>query len=106
MTQATNTGYKYIEFDENNVPFIIGTRMKVVEIITSVYAYGWSAEELHFQYPHLTMSQIHSALAYYWDNKEDIDADMQIRLENVDNLCQKGGESAISKRLRRQGLIK
>ena len=28
MTQATNTGYKYIEFDENNVPFIIGTKMK------------------------------------------------------------------------------
>ncbi|MEB3218164.1 MAG: DUF433 domain-containing protein [Nostocales cyanobacterium 94392] len=106
MTQATNTGYKYIEFDENNVPFIIGTRMKVVEIITSVYAYGWSAEELHFQYPHLTMSQIHSALAYYWDNKEDIDADMQRRLGNVDNLRQEAGESVIAKRLRTQGLIK
>ncbi|MBE9214249.1 DUF433 domain-containing protein [Plectonema cf. radiosum LEGE 06105] len=103
MTQATNTGYKYIEVDENNVPFIIGTRMKVVEIITSVYAYGWNAEELHFQYPYLTMSQIHSALAYYWDNQEDINADMQRRLENVENLRQSHGESAIAKRLRTQG---
>ncbi len=34
--------------------------MKVVE----QKAYGWSAEELHFQHPYLTLGQIHSALAY------------------------------------------
>jgi len=28
---------------------------------------------LHFNYPHLSMSQIHSALAYYWDYKEEIE---------------------------------
>ena len=32
---------------------------------------------MHFQYPHLTMSQIHSALAYYWDFKAEMDADIQ-----------------------------
>lgn len=30
---------------------IEGTLMKVVELITSVQAYGSSPEELHFQYP-------------------------------------------------------
>ncbi|GAA6623159.1 DUF433 domain-containing protein [Scytonema sp. NUACC26] len=61
----TATGYKYVQLDERKMPIIAGTRMKVVELVTSVKAYGWSPEELAYQYPHLTMSQIHSALAYY-----------------------------------------
>ncbi len=54
--------------------------MKIVELVTSVKAYGWSPEELGFQYPHLTMSQIYSALAYYWDHKAEIDAEIEQRL--------------------------
>jgi uncharacterized protein (DUF433 family) len=53
----TATDYKYVELDENNVPFIAGTTMKVVELITSHIVYGWSPEELHFQYPHVALSK-------------------------------------------------
>lgn len=76
MTTTLNTDYKFILIDEDQVPFIKGTSMKVVELVTSVHAYGWSPEELHFQYPHLTMSQIYSALAYYWEHKQEIDQDL------------------------------
>jgi uncharacterized protein (DUF433 family) len=31
--------------------------MKIVELITSVKAYGWSPEELLQNYPHLTFEQ-------------------------------------------------
>ncbi len=65
----TTTEYKHIRLDERNVPFIAGTSMKVVELFTSVHADGWSPEELHFQYPHISTSQIHSVLAYYWEHK-------------------------------------
>ncbi|MBD2013818.1 DUF433 domain-containing protein [Microcoleus sp. FACHB-53] len=58
----TNTEYKYVQLDKNNVPIIAGTTMKVVELVTSVMAYGWSPEELHFQYPHVSLSKIHSSL--------------------------------------------
>ena len=51
-------------------------------------AYGWSPEELHFQHPHLTMGQIYSALAYYWDHKAELDQDMERRLQLVDQLQQ------------------
>jgi len=36
--------YKHID---RQVPYIAGTTMKVVELVTSVKAYGWSPEELH-----------------------------------------------------------
>ena len=79
--------------------------MKVVELVTSVQAYGWSPEELHFQYPHLSMSQIYSALAYYWEHKAEIDADMKRRFEYSEKLRKDAGESTLVKRLRHGGLI-
>jgi hypothetical protein len=53
MTTNINTDYKFILIGEDQVPFIKGTSMKVVELVTSIHSYGWSPEELHFQYPHL-----------------------------------------------------
>ena len=39
-------------------------------------AYGWSPEEMHLQHPHLSMAQIHAALAYYHANRDEIDEDL------------------------------
>lgn len=102
----TNTEYKYVQLDENNVPIIAGTTMKIVELVTSVMAYGWSPEKLHFQYPHVSLSKIHSALAYYWHHKEEIDADIQQRFEFVERLRQEAGPSLLAAKLRQKGLLK
>ncbi len=68
-------------------------------------AYGWRPEELHFQHAYLTMSQIHSALAYYWEHKTTLDADMQRRLEHVEQSRQEAGSSPLATRLRKQGML-
>ena len=102
MNQTTTTDYKFILIDENNVPFIKGTSMKIVELVTSIQAYGWSPEELHFQYPHLSMSQIYSALAYYWEHKQEIDEDVKRRFEYAEKKRLESGISPLSKRLRNQ----
>lgn len=77
----TATEYKYVELDEKNVPLIAGTTMKVVELVQAHIAYGWNPAELYLNHRYLTMSQIHSAFAYYWDHKQELDADMQRRFE-------------------------
>ncbi|HBE29970.1 MAG TPA: hypothetical protein DD990_01120 [Cyanobacteria bacterium UBA11368] len=102
----TVTEYKYIQLDERNVPFIEGTSMKIVELIASVKAYGWSPEELLQSYPHLTLSKIYSALAYYWDRKAEIDADIEQREQYAEQLEQEAGESPFAAKLRAQGLLK
>ena len=76
-----STDYKYITLEDDRIPYIAGSTMKVIELVTSHLTYGWSPEELHFQYPHISLSQIHSALAYYWDHKIELDTDIQRRLE-------------------------
>ncbi|MCC3415878.1 MULTISPECIES: DUF433 domain-containing protein [unclassified Microcoleus] len=102
----TATEYKYVELDEKNVPLIAGTTMKVIELVQAHIAYGWSPAELHLNHRYLTMSQIHSAFAYYWDHKQELDADMQRRFEYAEKLRLEAGESALAKKLRAQGLIK
>ena len=59
------TRYEPIVLDDAAVPLITGTRMKVIELVLEQAAYGWSAEELCFQHPYLSLGQVHSPLAYY-----------------------------------------
>jgi len=77
----------------------------VVELILGKMAHGWSPEELHFQYPYLTLGQIYSALAYYWDHQEELDRDIERRLEFVDQVRRAMGLSPLVARLRAKGLI-
>ncbi|MEQ8959619.1 MAG: DUF433 domain-containing protein [Coleofasciculus sp. C2-GNP5-27] len=101
----TTTEYKYIQLDERNVPIIAGTTMKVVELITSAKAYHWTPEELHTNYPHVSLSKIYSALAYYWDHKQELDADIERRYQFAEQLRQEAGESPIAQKLRAKGLL-
>ena len=80
------TRYEHIVLNEDRVPNIAGTTMKVVELVVEQRAHGWSSEELHFQHPYLTLGQIYLALAYYWDRRKEFDRDIQIRLERVEEL--------------------
>ncbi len=84
---AIKTNYEHIMLDKN-IPFIAGTNTKVIELILNSKAYGWSPEELHFQHPHLTLGQIYSALAYYWDHQDEIEDDIERRLKLVDRIKQ------------------
>jgi uncharacterized protein (DUF433 family) len=108
------SGYDHILVGEDGVAIIAAARMKVAQLIAEVMAYGWSPEELHFQHPQfcrldrsgdvLTMSQIHSALAYYWDHLEEIeqqvDADLRLRRK----MRGRAGDSPLVARLKAEGL--
>lgn len=99
------TRYEHIAIDEDGVPTIAGTTMKVVELVVERLAYGWSPEELHFQHPYLTLGQIHSALAYYWDHADELDRDIERRLQFVEQVRQAVGPSPLVARLKSKGLL-
>ena len=101
---TVETRYEHIVL-RDSVPLITGTTMKVIELVTESLAHGWSPEELSFQHPYLTMGQIHSALAYYWDHREDLDREMERRLEWADQLRNRAGDSPLRARLKAKGLL-
>lgn len=99
------TKYEHVILNEKKIPIIAGTNMKVIELVLEQMAHGWSPEELHFQHPYLTLGQIHSALAYYWDHKAELDKNIEQRLEIVDKLQRKKRTSPLVSRLKAKGLI-
>jgi uncharacterized protein (DUF433 family) len=102
---VTDTRYEHVVLDESGTPTIAGTTMKVVELVLEQMASGSSPEELRFQHPYLTLGQIHSALAYYWDHHEALDDDVARRLDRVDQLRGEALPSPLIARLRREGLL-
>jgi uncharacterized protein (DUF433 family) len=100
----SETRYEHILLNEEHVPMIAGTTMKVIELVLDHLAYGWSPEELHFQHPYLTMGQIHSALAYYWDHKAELDQDIERRLQFVDQVQQTTKSTPLAERLKAKKL--
>ena len=101
-TGPATAGFAHVTFDDDGTPVIGETTMKVVELVMAQQAHGWSPEELRFQYPHLTLGQIHSALAYYWDHKDQLDADIGRRAQRVDRSRSEAGPSPVATKLRNE----
>ena len=102
---TVKTCYEHIVIGEDGVPTIASTTMKVVELVAEKVAYGWSPEELHLQHPNLTLGQIHSALAYYWDHEEELNRDIEQGLQHIEQMRKAAGPSPLVKRLKSQGLL-
>ncbi|MFQ5779946.1 MAG: DUF433 domain-containing protein [Nitrospiria bacterium] len=104
---AVETGYPYILLDEKREAIIQGTSLKVIELVVEKLAYGWSSEEIHLQHPCLTLGQIHTALAYYWDHRDTLDEEITTRLEQAETLRRqlKPASSPLILRLKAKGLL-
>lgn len=99
------TRYEHIVLSPTKNPLIAGTTMKVIELVLAHLAHGWSPEELHFQFPYLSLGQIHSALAYYWDHQAELDRDIENRLEAANQLRRTLRPSPLVARLQAKGLL-
>jgi uncharacterized protein (DUF433 family) len=75
-----------IELDANGVAWITGANTKVVEVVLDKMAHNSSPEEMHEQYPHLSLAQIHAALSYYYENQAEVDADIERWNREVEEL--------------------
>jgi len=100
---VTNT---HIHLDAKGRAWIDGTKVKVIELVLDHLAYGWSADEIHEQHPHLSLGQIHAGLAYYYDHQEGIDAQIDKDLKSVRELRALTGESPLQRRLRAAALAR
>lgn len=99
------TAYEHITLSETGVPMIEGTRTKIIEIVLETKAYGWSPEEVHFQHSYLSLGQIYSALAYYYDHQEEFEKEIKERLEKVKEIRSATGASKIRAKLEERKLI-
>ena len=97
--------YAHIEVTPQGVPYIAGTQTKVIEGVLDRLAYHWDADEIHRQHPHLSLSQIYSALAYYYDHQAEMDHEIDQQLRQVGQIKASLGESPIRLKLKAMGRL-
>jgi uncharacterized protein (DUF433 family) len=56
---------------------IRGTRIRVLDIVHAAERLALSPDEVCDQYPGLTLAQVHGALAYYYDHRDQIQAEIE-----------------------------
>jgi uncharacterized protein (DUF433 family) len=95
----------HIHLDERGVAWIDDTNIKVVEVVLDTRAYGFSPEEIHEQYPDLSLAQIHAALSYYYDHQQAIDAYIEHQRKWVEAMAAQAGDSPVRQRLRALGKL-
>ncbi len=66
-------------------PIIAGTSIRVTDVVASHIYRGLPAEELAVNFM-LDMGQVYAALAYYYQNKSDMDARMRADAAEAQNL--------------------
>ena len=100
MTLAATT-YHHIGLDADGEAFVTDTNTKVSQLVAEIQAHGLSPEELCWQLPHLSLSEVHSALAYYWDHREQTDQEIERRHERAEAIRRELGQPPVVERLRR-----
>jgi uncharacterized protein (DUF433 family) len=72
-----------IAIDEKGRAYVQGTRSRVSMIVCDTIN-GLSPSDIHREYPHLSLAQIHAALSYYYDHKAEVDSEIERELAYAD----------------------
>lgn len=78
-SSAGISGYRYVTRVPGicgGRPIIRGTRVPVKAIV-SYHKFGMSAEEIVAALPNLTLAQVHEALSYYYDHRDEIEQEIE-----------------------------
>jgi len=81
-------------------PRIAGHRIKVADVAIWYERMGLSPDEIVSTWPSLTLSDVHAALAFYYDHREQVDADIRQGETFADTL--RAGQPSIFERVRQR----
>ena len=88
-TAVKEIRHPYISVDRKirgGEPVIAGTGIRVLDIAIRYEIMGMSPEDIIVALPHLNLSQIHDALSYYYEHKDEIDKRWKDTIKNTDTL--------------------
>jgi uncharacterized protein (DUF433 family) len=72
----TKTEYPYVQINPkvcNGSPVITGTRIRIVDIAVEYEYMSWTPDDVINAHPHLKLEQVHDALSYYYEHRDEID---------------------------------
>src|SRR3972149_11423653 len=95
---------QHIEIRKNRAgqdrAYIAGTRVRVQDIYVDSEVLGKSPEQIVAALPHLSLAQVHAALAYYFDHREEIIDQLRQDEQFVGLLKERTGPGPLETKLR------
>src|SRR3954471_18769633 len=89
--------------DGQSRAFIAGTRVRVQDIYAQAEIHGRTPEEIVESLPHLTLGQVHAALSYLHDHREEILREMREDRAFVNEFRGKAGPGLLEKHQAKRG---
>lgn len=80
-------------------------RIRVSQIVMDYLFHGWSVDEMCRHHPYLQPAEAHAAMAYYFDNMAEIDAEIEDEIKQSDEERKKSFPSSIFLKLKSKGLV-
>jgi uncharacterized protein (DUF433 family) len=81
-------------------PHILGHRIKVKHVAVWHEQMGMTPTEIVATHPTITLAQVHAALAYYYDHRDDIQAEIAEERRFVEEMKSKAGPSRLQEILK------
>ncbi|MCL0065939.1 DUF433 domain-containing protein [Dehalococcoidia bacterium] len=69
-------------------PRVAGTRIKIQHIVLEYERLGWTPDQICDAHPGLSLPDVHAAIVYYYDNKDEIDNAIRTDEDFADRLPQ------------------
>jgi Protein of unknown function (DUF433) len=79
--------------------------IRVAQIVMDYLTHGWSVDEICRQHPHLLPAEAHAAMTYYFDHPDEIEAEIQQELQQVQHLRATATPSRFLTRMRTEGRL-
>jgi len=79
MATAVKTAYAHVTKEPGvcgGKAAIDDTRVRVADVVC-LHQQGMSPQEILVRYPQLSLGQVHAALAYYYDHRDEIEATLR-----------------------------
>jgi uncharacterized protein (DUF433 family) len=83
-------------------PHILGHRIKVKHVAVWHEQMGMSPAEIVATHPTITLADVHAALAYYYDHRAEVDAEMAEEERLVEDMKAQAGPSRLQEKLRQR----
>ena len=80
-------------------------RTRVAMIVMDYLGRGLGPEDIVRHYPYLTLAEVHSAMTYYHDHRDEIDAEIRGELDQLKASADANSHSAIWQKLKASGVI-
>lgn len=84
--------HPYITTDlriSKGTPIIAGTRVRVLDIIIEYEYLGFAPDDIVNAHPHLVLPQVHDALSFYYEHREELDKEIRLRRDEIEKLRKK-----------------